>query len=474
MEKVRKYGVEYLACCCIAVILILCFSSSTSPFYDIFYADYYGNASSIALLMGKAWTLGKIPYKDLFVTGGPLFYMIQSVGWMLGERLGVCILQIINMSLYLIIMLNIFKKFTTKKKSWMWLIIMLFPIAATLTGGNSEEEFSLVLTALMLYWTVGYLQKGKLEKRFFILMGILATAVCMIKITTGGVIFALCMCVIGFSWHKKGVRQALKIFLLMILGGVVCFFPFFVYFYLQDSIPQMLNAVFLYHIKAMWTDFSNITLILHKGIKCMPILLVFLGGIFCIKKNRRKEGSLLLAIGTGLIIFTFTGSGYWHIYLQAAFVLPLLIVVIGQKNKYIIGVALLCMIGVYIMPIWHYVSYITSEDVSLYRQLSEDIIEYQNRTGNEGLLLVDIPASIYIETNNIPTYRYFANHSEFNKTYKNIREELNTYVLENCKDSILVVKSSGGVYEHMGNYVMCDMYYHGHDLLAVYEYISET
>lgn len=160
--------------------------------------------------------------------------------------------------------------------------------------------------------------------------------------------------------------------------------------------------------------------------------------------------------------------------LPAAFVLPLLIAVIGQKNKYIIGVALLCMIGVYIMPIWHYVSYITSEDVSSYRQLSEDIIEYQNKTGNEGLLLVDIPASIYIETNNIPTYRYFANHSEFNKTYKNIREELNTYVLENCKDRILVVKSSGGVYEHMGNYVMCDMYYHGHDLLAVYEYISET
>ena len=87
-KEIRAYLISLPA----AIFIMMVFSCTTSPFFDLAYGDYYGNHSSTALLIGKEWLADAIPYKDLFVTGGPLYYLIQAAGWGIAGRTGVWLL----------------------------------------------------------------------------------------------------------------------------------------------------------------------------------------------------------------------------------------------------------------------------------------------------------------------------------------------------------------------------------------------
>ena len=114
-KEIRAYLISLPA----AIFIMMVFSCTTSPFFDLAYGDYYGNHSSTALLIGKEWLAGAIPYKDLFVTGGPLYYLIQAAGWEIAGRTGVWLLQSLWLSVGIYMIYRLCRAFTTERKSWL-------------------------------------------------------------------------------------------------------------------------------------------------------------------------------------------------------------------------------------------------------------------------------------------------------------------------------------------------------------------
>lgn len=56
----------------IGILFVCLFSYSTSPLYS----GYYGGDSAQFLTIGKAWMLGKIPYKEMFDHKGPFIFLV--------------------------------------------------------------------------------------------------------------------------------------------------------------------------------------------------------------------------------------------------------------------------------------------------------------------------------------------------------------------------------------------------------------
>ena len=84
----------------------------------------------------------------------------------------------------------------------------------------------------------------------------------------------------------------------------------------------------------------------------------------------------------------------------------------------------------------------------------------------------DMPSFFYLYADITPRYRYFADQTDYEGVVDGIREDLNDYVQESCKATILIVKSRGMAYESIGNYEMAGMYYHNRELMSVYEYME--
>ena len=68
---------------------LLCFSIQTQPFSDVNCGD-----STVYRYLGMGLLRGRLPYVDLCDNKGPLLYLIEAVGALLGGRWGLFVLQV--------------------------------------------------------------------------------------------------------------------------------------------------------------------------------------------------------------------------------------------------------------------------------------------------------------------------------------------------------------------------------------------
>lgn len=181
-----------------------------------------------------------------------------------------------------------------------------------------------------------------------------------------------------------------------------------------------------------------------------------------------------MVIGISAACFSILGKGYWHFCLPIVCCFPLAIAIFlnfsNRKREWLQVIACAaCVCILYAIPLKHYIRYVTTEDFSGYESLLQDLKTYQDNVENRDIFLVDIPAFVYLEADVIPEYRYSFLQSEYEEIVPEIREDLNSYVLESCSRPVLIVQSGGWTYEQIGEYQMCALYYHGRKMIAVYE-----
>lgn len=420
-KEIRAYLISLPA----AIFIMMVFSCTTSPFFDLAYGDYYGNHSSTALLIGKEWLAGAIPYKDLFVTGGPLYYLIQAAGWEIAGRTGVWLLQSLWLSVGIYMIYRLCRAFTTERKSWL------------LTG-----------------------------------------AVVMINVTAGGAVYAGALLALFAVFYHKGVKQGLLSVICMAAGAAVVILPFVGWFTLNGAGREMFDGTFLYPVRMLFADMADHTLLMHKVVKSIPCLLLIVAGILACIRKKIENGLLFLLTGLGLSVFCILGDGDWQHYLIEVLCYPLLGICLfeygrhGGIRKFLSVMCTVGMLVIMMIPLRHYAAFLLTEDISGYTQLMDEVKDYREKYTDNEIFMVDMPSFFYLYADITPRYRYFADRTDYEGVVDGIREDLNDYVQESCKATILIVKSRGMAYESIGNYEMADMYYHNRELMSVYEYME--
>lgn len=144
----------------------------------------------------------------------------------------------------------------------------------------------------------------------------------------------------------------------------------------------------------------------------------------------------------------------------------------GGIRKFLSVMCTVGMLVIMMIPLRHYAAFLLTEDISGYTQLMDEVKDYREKYTDNEIFMVDMPSFFYLYADITPRYRYFADQTDYEGVVDGIREDLNDYVQESCKATILIVKSRGMAYESIGNYEMAGMYYHNRELMSVYEYME--
>lgn len=109
--------IYYLVLPVLAIIFLL----FESPYTSIL-NPYYGYDSAVFMVVGKGWSKGLVPYRDLFDHKGPFLYLMNALGFSIYDgKLGVLIIQTIFMTATLFLIYKIGRLYL--KKVWSWIIV---------------------------------------------------------------------------------------------------------------------------------------------------------------------------------------------------------------------------------------------------------------------------------------------------------------------------------------------------------------
>ena len=288
-KDVLRSFLPYLLLLVVSAVFLLIFSLWTSPFYR----HWYGCDCSFFTMVGRGITGGMVPYRDFFDLKGPYFFFIEALGQLLhSDRLGIYLIQIPFLWASLILVYKLCGLYLTRGKTAAVLFIFLFGHISILWGGNTLEEYMLPLNLLVIWLAVRYLKLNSLKRDSIpgylpLIAGICFGIMLFAKVTVASPILGVCagLGIALLAYRRYG--ELIKAVLLFILGAVLAAFPMLLYFYLRDSLSDMLYCVFKFAFLRS-VDFSD-PFSLKWELKLAACFLGFFTAIFHIPVSEKKE-----------------------------------------------------------------------------------------------------------------------------------------------------------------------------------------
>lgn len=258
LKRHRAGILHVILCIFIATLFVLVFSRSTSPLYPDYYA--YGGLTdggdSLQFqTIGKAWLDGKVPYRDLFDHKGPIIFLVNALGFLLGggTRYGIVVLQVIALAVVIHYALRLARLVSTNR---LWggivLVFTLIAYARAYVQGNSVQEYSLPFIFASVYYLVHFLQQPKGTNhplKYAFLYGI-TISVCLLTqfsnalLVAPGVLVVMVLLIARRQWKNLWQNLALGL-----AGLLTIILPFVIYFATQGALLDMIYAVFTYNFE---------------------------------------------------------------------------------------------------------------------------------------------------------------------------------------------------------------------------------
>lgn len=194
-----------------------------------------GNDASVFASIGWSWINGLVPYKDVFDHKGPIIYLLNALGFVLGgDFYGVVYIEILNMFLFAALFLYVDRENSLLYCIFFIFIYVLF-ISHSLEHGNYTEEYALLFNGLA---ACAWLKKSR--HRFY-LYGLCGALLFFLRVNLAALTFSIFLVDL---WTSRGyIRNALKTSLgfLVPLGAIVW------YFYQHDALRDFYASYILFN-----------------------------------------------------------------------------------------------------------------------------------------------------------------------------------------------------------------------------------
>ncbi|MDD3334820.1 MAG: hypothetical protein PHI98_04795 [Eubacteriales bacterium] len=421
----------------ISFALLRCYSNSPL-FLDL------GTDSPIFLTVGKAITLGKVPYVDIVENKGPLLFLLNGLPqYLMPGATGAFILEML-MSVGACLMILRMARYLQKGR--LHIACALIPvtlyysaISLHLSGGNYCEEYDVFLTvAAMAILLRSFYGKPKNTLWHAFGLGVLMMAVMLIKISDIlGVGVTVLFYIAYVLREKKNFWKEAGAF----IGGLaVVAAPIFAYLLATNSVGAMLQEYIL-------SNFSHVSGAEDAGFFAQRVNMLFSGsdyaryslqpvwlaliaavvGVILLKicsRNQPKESytgwllaysvALAVAVMAGTYVST-TGYGQHLIPIGAPIMLSGLILTVMlqrlMENRQLRGVTQAAAVGVAALLAWNgnlflvERSLVSSEE---YRQSIETYQEFQEEiwADRDSVFCVNMPRKWYYINDVMPAYKY--------------------------------------------------------------------
>lgn len=457
----------------LSVAVMLAFASHTSPFYDLLLGDYGSNTASAAMLIGKSWAEGDaIPYRDLFAMGGPLYFLLQALGWLAAGRSGIFALEVLAFTLFLGLTAETMQRFTANKiLTAFCLLLSAIVFAALCAAGDSSFEWCLPFVAGGLFIA---LRPGKACRcRDAALLGLLCGCVLLIDFRAGGLLYGAALWAV-FCSPKEENKLTGKRLLCCLAGLAVPVLIAASAFALAGDLTGMLHGTFLYPACALLSGFDSLQVLLHKGVKCLFLLPFLAGGVLLVmgEKPAKLPGDCVLLSGVFCGLFLLCGDNRWYYYLAALPAVPLGIVLLcpgkGSRRRIAAGGAsLLLMLCLCAVPLKSMVSFLRAGVPDVVNEFYEDAQSFEAENPGYRFIALDTDCAYFLLMDKLPEYRYFTDQTELSAYDPAVKEAVDGYLSGEPAD-ILFITERGYIGRELDKYTLIQVYLEYGGSLFVY------
>lgn len=426
--------------------------------------------SSAFLYMGKAILNGKIIYVDIFDHKGPFMFIIQAMGMLLSERIGVWIIEVLSLLIFYFMMYKTLNLIFDRKIAWLSLLILTIFAPFYTNIGNYTETFSLSLIGISLYIFFKYLIEKERKMPIYCsgIIGITLMLTLLIRLNNAIMWVIFCPLMFFYYIFNKRYKEALKLFVGVLVGMLIAFIPFAIYFSINNAWSEFFFQYIILNLKYIGEGNRLESVIFFLKTPAMILMVIPLFLLFFKKARLELKGKYLILISIYMyFIMTFlcvvlSGYSYSHygILLFPCFVLDFaiaikLIYVLAkhfEKEKNIIGIViivdatiiLLSFIFMYQNNIFYYYknnTYVfTNENARKELFDLAEIVRSNTTEDDEILAFINYP-ELYLVSNRYCSSKYFQINWE---AFKNVDKIVNEFLedLKSDKTKLFIIHNN--------------------------------
>lgn len=403
--------------------LTVLFSSHVSSFLFAKFAvsDVYNDAMLFAVL-GKSLVAGKTPYLEVFDHKGLYIFYYTALGYGLGGRVGMFIVQFLVLSAFLYVVFEVCRELNF---GWIKTVLVGFSFFAlysifSQSPNDFEPEFPFIALSFLFYAKA---LKRQSEKHFMIgniFVGVTAGLALNLRPSDAMVPFSIVVYYFVHELLDKEASASTKVKRILLNAGVVVAsivvvsIPPFIHAYSGGFLGTMVDVVILSNFRYIGNSAEKSigTVWFWRIIVLFGVAALLLILYFCKKRISKDEFvfHLISIIVVGLVQFVIA---YYPHYLIIAVPWMLLFVfrMAGlfaiPKIGNIIALALIAATGVasVALPISLYYGGQYAVDVAI-TTFVDDSIPEEDRNGHTLAYLCT--ASVYLNSNILPSFQDFA------------------------------------------------------------------
>ena len=393
------------------------FSYSTSPLYAI----SWGHDSAVFQSIGKGWSKGYIPYLDSFDHKGPLLFALNALGYIIGGKNGLFILQLLFMTAFLEVSYQTFHLFLNWRLSMPLPVVMLVILCRTFDEGNMTEEWSLLFLAVSFYFLIKWLRKYQEGERthppvYAFIYGICFACILFLRVTNA---IGICCCVLVISVFlikNREWKNLLQNIGIIICGVLLIVLLFCIYFQIKGCLYDMWYATILFNLSYGMGDLWDMKLKISLILWALAALSAVYWWFF--KGRPASYMGMLSAVLTGILLYH--SRGYEHYYMILCTYLPLYVYMIyglwQEKKKLWTGIFVLGILGqmgvtVLFLPQKLNRQERLTENAAM-NQSFDNILNQIDEKEKESVVFYNMEAQAYLYTDIQPVVKYFT-HQDF-------------------------------------------------------------
>jgi len=438
----KKERILLLFTSAIFIMAMFIFSGYTSPLYP----NYFGWDSAIFSLLGKGILAGKNLYTDLFDHKGPIIFLINALGYYIGGRSGVFFLQCVS-GLTTIFFLYFTGKmlrpdgnYRLSREFFVLLLCAGSVLFYTMQNGNLTEEYSLPVISCSCYFFVNYARNVSYRPEhpplWALIYGICFATLSLLRLNNSVTLVAGIFAIMVYLIYKKQYVNLFWNLVFGLVGVLIVFVPTSIYFYLHDSLDEMLYATFLHNfIIAENTGHKSILLApKYFFILYFPSIISFILLVVKMVTTRKTEyiDGLLSIIVIMNILCLWVANRFPHYFtiFVPIYYLALCRCISFNRHSIVLWITILCSCY-YLMSTakrtWNNIDEVYLLDNPRYTYVAEDMQKIPQEE-RDSVIGYEIMAMDYLAGEIIPCYKYYTLQSTWAITDPQIVQEFFDWV----------------------------------------------
>lgn len=294
--------------------LVMVLNASDNPFH----IGKINPDSSVFNYVARVILHGGMPYRDTFDHKGPLIYLIDALGLIVNQKVGI---WIIEFCFSLVTFLFAFKTARVLGggylSSCIAVAVNVLTLSCFLDGGNLVEEYACTFLTIVLYLFCKYFKTKEIKTIELVICGAAFAAVCLLRINMIALWIVMCIGVLVDRVKNKKAIELLRFIMWFIGGAALVTVPIIIWLLLNNALDPFIQDYiyfnFMYSSDTVRVSaFNVIYSILYFSISiplvlCFPILLYY-----CIESNNTFDWLCLLSVLLSLLLMCISGKHYTH------------------------------------------------------------------------------------------------------------------------------------------------------------------